>query len=270
MAKYTIEPDYIDLIMETDGLCCCCCSDDMLDYKEDHDIHVPGIYAWSVAFNRYSDGVESRMLPSFDPVKFHSEGLRLAFEILKQMDPEDELWYYRAFEDDSGMIDRPIRILRLYENFSFSYSQTDYGGSEIQMKFDEVTIDAQPTYMGHNPAWALLSALSYLKGCHVESAREFILQSEPEGHKVELTRCLDYLRVKISYSRNSYGPEESVDNWEVIFDGYVRWDQFVKTVCDGFFRCRREYGIVGYSRRWGMGDAMPMSGHVCLLTLSVN
>ena len=48
----------------------------------------------------------------FKAKMFHRKGKELAIAIRMQMHPEDELFYFRSIDDDSGVIRRRIRIKR--------------------------------------------------------------------------------------------------------------------------------------------------------------
>ena len=110
---YIISPDpFLVVIKDEEGNAYSCNHLDMIEL-DGYSVHVPGIYDWYLYFNTYADWTEHKMDERFQAKKFHRTGKRLAQIIRILMDPDDELYYFRSINDDSGIIKRRSRIKHL-------------------------------------------------------------------------------------------------------------------------------------------------------------
>ena len=110
---YTISPDiFLVVLKDEEGTTYSCRPDDTIE-MDGYSITVPGIYDWYLYFNTYADWTEHKMDERFQAKKFHRTGKRLAQIIRILMDPDDELYYFRSINDNSGIIKRRSRIKHL-------------------------------------------------------------------------------------------------------------------------------------------------------------
>ena len=77
-----------------------------------YSIHVPGVYDWYLYFNTYAEWTSHRMDRRFKAKIFHRKGKELAKVMRMVMNAEDELFYYRSIDDDSGVVLKRSRIKR--------------------------------------------------------------------------------------------------------------------------------------------------------------
>ena len=75
-----------------------------------YSVHVPGIYDWYLYFNTYAEWTQHCMDKRFKAKMFHRKGKALAKVIRAQMHPDDVLFYYRSFDDDSGVVMKRSRV----------------------------------------------------------------------------------------------------------------------------------------------------------------
>ena len=118
----TMYPDYGENCFYTsDGFDCGENGEIWLDDGFMVKINVPGLSEWCYKYQ------EECLIPveageisieelnkTFDWKDFHTEGLRLAYEVKKQLPEDLELWYQAPYEDKSGLI--PEKILITVEN----------------------------------------------------------------------------------------------------------------------------------------------------------
>jgi hypothetical protein len=111
MAKtYIISPDvFLVVLKDQEGNTYSCTPDDTIQL-DGYSITVPGIYDWYLYFNTYADWTEHKMDYRFNAKKFHKTGKKLAKLIRLLMDYEDELYYFRSINDDSGIIKRRSKV----------------------------------------------------------------------------------------------------------------------------------------------------------------
>ena len=111
MAKtYIISPDvFLVVLKDLEGNTYSCTPDDTIQL-DGYSITVPGIYDWYLYFNTYADWTEHKMDYRFNAKKFHKTGKKLAKLIRLLMDYEDELYYFRSINDDSGIIKRRSKV----------------------------------------------------------------------------------------------------------------------------------------------------------------
>lgn len=109
---YTISPDPFLVVMKDDeGNQYSCNHMDMIEL-DGYTVHVPGIYDWYLYFNTYAEWTHHRMDKRFKAKMFHQRGKELAKVIRMQMKPEDELFYFRSIDDDSGVVLKKSRVKR--------------------------------------------------------------------------------------------------------------------------------------------------------------
>ena len=109
---YTISPDPFLVVMKDDeGNQYSCNHMDMIEL-DGYSVHVPGIYDWYLYFNTYAEWTHHRMDKRFKAKMFHQRGKELAKGIRMQMKPEDELFYFRSIDDDSGVVLKKSRVKR--------------------------------------------------------------------------------------------------------------------------------------------------------------
>ena len=109
---YIISPDvFLVVIKDEDGNTYSCNHMDMIEL-DGYSVHVPGIYDWYLYFNTYAEWTYHRMDKQFKAQMFHRRGKELAKVIRMQMKPEDELFYFRSIDDDSGVVLRKSRVRR--------------------------------------------------------------------------------------------------------------------------------------------------------------
>lgn len=107
---YTISPDiFLVVLKDEEGNTYSCTPEDTIE-MDGYSITVPGIYDWYLYFNTYADWTGHKMDERFQARKFHKTGKKLAQIIRILMDFDDELYYYRSINDDSGIIKRRSRI----------------------------------------------------------------------------------------------------------------------------------------------------------------
>ena len=109
---YTISPDiFLAVLKDEESNTYSCTPSDTIEL-DGYSITVPGIYDWYLYFNTYADWTNHCMDKRFNAKMFHRKGKELAIAIRMQMHPEDELFYFRSIDDDSGVIRRRSRITR--------------------------------------------------------------------------------------------------------------------------------------------------------------
>ena len=109
---YTISPDvFLVVIKDEEGNSYSCNHMDMIEL-DGYSIHVPGIYDWYLYFNTYAEWTSHRMDRRFKAKMFHRKGKELAKVMRMVMNNEDELFYYRSIDDDSGVVLKRSRIKR--------------------------------------------------------------------------------------------------------------------------------------------------------------
>jgi hypothetical protein len=109
---YTISPDiFLAVLKDEESNTYSCTPSDTIEL-DGYSITVPGIYDWYLYFNTYADWTNHCMDKRFKAKMFHRKGKELAIAIRMQMHPEDELFYFRSIDDDSGVIRRRIRMKR--------------------------------------------------------------------------------------------------------------------------------------------------------------
>ena len=111
MAKsYTISPDvFLVVIRDEDGNTYSCNHLDMVEL-DGYSVHVPGIYDWYLYFNTYAEWTKHCMDKRFNGKMFHRRGKELAKVLRQEMDPADELFYFRSIDDDSGVVMKKSRV----------------------------------------------------------------------------------------------------------------------------------------------------------------
>ena len=109
---YTISPDvFLVVLKDEEGNSYSCNHMDMIEL-DGYSIHVPGIYDWYLYFNTYAEWTSHRMDRRFKAKMFHRKGKELAKAMRMLMNAEDELFYYRSIDDDSGVVLKRSRIKR--------------------------------------------------------------------------------------------------------------------------------------------------------------
>ena len=109
---YIISPDvFLVVIKDEDGNTYSCNHMDMIEL-DGYSVHIPGIYDWYLYFNTYAEWTHHRMGKRFKAKMFHRKGKELAKVIRMQMPAEDELFYFRSIDDDSGVILKKSRVRR--------------------------------------------------------------------------------------------------------------------------------------------------------------
>ena len=109
---YTISPDvFLVVIKDEEGNSYSCNHMDMIEL-DGYSIHVPGVYDWYLYFNTYAEWTSHRMDRRFKAKIFHRKGKELAKVMRMVMNAEDELFYYRSIDDDSGVVLKRSRIKR--------------------------------------------------------------------------------------------------------------------------------------------------------------
>ena len=109
---YTISPDvFLVVSKDEEGNSYSCNHMDMIEL-DGYSIHVPGVYAWYLYFNTYAEWTSHRMDRRFKAKMFHRKGKELAKVMRMVMNAEDELFYYRSIDDDSGVVLKRSRIKR--------------------------------------------------------------------------------------------------------------------------------------------------------------
>ena len=109
---YTISPDvFLVVIKDEEGNSYSCNHMDMIEL-DGYSIHVPGVYDWYLYFNTYAEWTSHRMDRRFKAKMFHRKGKELAKVRRMVMNAEDELFYYRSIDDDSGVVLKRSRIKR--------------------------------------------------------------------------------------------------------------------------------------------------------------
>lgn len=107
---YTISPDvFLVVLKDEEGNTYCCTPEDLIT-MDGYSIKVPGIYDWYLYFNTYAEWTGHYMDKRFDARKFHKTGKMLAQMIRLLMYNDDELYYFRSDNDDSGVVKRRSRI----------------------------------------------------------------------------------------------------------------------------------------------------------------
>ena len=109
---YIISPDvFLVVIKDEDGNTYSYNHMDMIEL-DGYSVHIPGIYDWYLYFNTYAEWTHHRMDKWFKAKMFHRKGKELAKVIRMQMPAEDELFYFRSIDDDSGVILKKSRVRR--------------------------------------------------------------------------------------------------------------------------------------------------------------
>ena len=109
---YTISPDpFLVVIKDEEGNQYSCNHMDVIEL-DGYSVHVPGIYDWYLYFNTYAEWTSHRMDSRFKAKMFHRKGKELAKVMRMVMNTEDELFYYRSIDDDSGVVLKRSRIKR--------------------------------------------------------------------------------------------------------------------------------------------------------------
>lgn len=109
---YTISPDvFLVVIKDEEGNSYSCNHMDMIEL-DGYSIHVPGVYDWYLYFNTYAEWTSHRMDRRFKAKMVHRKGKELAKVMRMVMNAEDELFYYRSIDDDSGVVLKRSRIKR--------------------------------------------------------------------------------------------------------------------------------------------------------------
>lgn len=107
---YTISPDvFFVVIKDEEGNSYSCNHMDMIEL-DGYSIHVPGVYDWYLYFNTYAEWTNHRMDSRFKAKMFHRKGKELAKVMRMLMNADDELFYYRSIDDDSGVVLKRSRI----------------------------------------------------------------------------------------------------------------------------------------------------------------
>ena len=107
---YTISPDpFLVVIKDEEGNTYSCNHMDMIEL-DGYSVHIPGIYDLYLYFNTYAEWTKHCMDKRFKAKMFHKRGKALAKILRAQMHPEDELFYYRSMDDDSGVILKRSRV----------------------------------------------------------------------------------------------------------------------------------------------------------------
>ena len=107
---YTISPDpFLVVIKDEEGNTYSCNHMDIIEL-DGYSVYVPGVYDWYLYFNTYADWTAHKMDERFQARKFHKIGKKLAKIIRILMNYDDELYYFRSDNDDSGLIKRRSRI----------------------------------------------------------------------------------------------------------------------------------------------------------------
>ena len=109
---YTISPDvFLVILKDEEGNTYSCTPADTIEL-DGYTIEVPGIYDWYLYFNTYAEWTKHRMDERFKAKMFHRKGKELGKIIRMLMHPEDDLFYYRSIDDDSGVVLKRSRIKR--------------------------------------------------------------------------------------------------------------------------------------------------------------
>ena len=109
---YTISPDvFLVVLKDEEGNTYSCTPADTIEL-DGYTIEVPGIYDWYLYFNTYAEWTKHCMDKRFKAKMFHRKGKELAKVIRMQMRPDDELFYYRSIDDDSGVVLKRSRVRR--------------------------------------------------------------------------------------------------------------------------------------------------------------
>ena len=109
---YTISPDvFLVVLKDEEGNTYSCTPADTIEL-DGYSIHVPGIYDWYLYFNTYAEWTKHCMDKRFKAKMFHRKGKELAKVIRMQMRADDELFYYRSIDDDSGIVLKRSRVRR--------------------------------------------------------------------------------------------------------------------------------------------------------------
>ena len=109
---YTISPDiFLVILKDEEGNTYSCTPADTIEL-DGYTIEVPGIYDWYLYFNTYAEWTKHRMDERFKAKMFHRKGKELGKIIRMLMLPEDDLFYYRSIDDDSGVVLKRSRIKR--------------------------------------------------------------------------------------------------------------------------------------------------------------
>ena len=109
---YTISPDVFLVVIKDEEVNSYSCNHmDMIEL-DGYSIHVPGVYDWYLYFNTYAEWTSHRMDRRFKAKIFHRKGKELAKVMRMVMNAEDELFYYRSIDDDSGVVLKRSRIKR--------------------------------------------------------------------------------------------------------------------------------------------------------------
>ena len=109
---YTISPDvFLVVLKDEEGNTYSCTPADTIEL-DGYTIEVPGIYDWYLYFNTYAEWTKHYMDKRFKAKMFHRKGKELAKVIRMQMRQEDELFYYRSIDDDSGVVLKRSRVKR--------------------------------------------------------------------------------------------------------------------------------------------------------------
>lgn len=111
MAKtYIISPDvFLVVIKDEEGNTYSCNHLDIVEL-DGYAVHVPGIYDWYLYFNTYAEWTKHCMDKRFKGKMFHRRGKELAKILRQGMNPDDELFYYRSIDDDSGVVMKKSRV----------------------------------------------------------------------------------------------------------------------------------------------------------------
>ena len=109
---YTISPDvFLVILKDEEGNTYSCTPADTIEL-DGYTIEVPGIYDWYLYVNTYAEWTKHRMDERFKAKMFHRKGKELAKIMRMLMLPEDDLFYYRSTDDDSGVVLKRSRIKR--------------------------------------------------------------------------------------------------------------------------------------------------------------
>ena len=166
---YTISPDvFLVILKDEEGNTYSCTPADTIEL-DGYTIEVPGIYDWYLYFNTYAEWTKHRMDERFKAKMFHRKGKELAKIMRMQMLPEDDLFYYRSIDDDSGVVLKRSRIRR-----KETYTEAD-------------SLQIVRILIGQMISFAI--AMVYFRKSHVPQIRSKIMAS-----KILLTRITVFTR----------------------------------------------------------------------------
>ena len=160
---------------------------------------------------------------------------------------------------------QPIRLFHKQIPFIFKYEATGYGCANLFIMYGEQKAEFQPTYVGRNPLWTMLTLLSDLINGYDDCGR-VQWNSEPGEMVLEINvkNGMAHLVVReFDYSYKYKKDDEA--HWITRIVAELPLSQIVRVMIDEVERNIRLHGIVGLSESWERNDdVFPINAYLQL------